>query len=556
MDALGPEQGDSPTHPIWWLVPVVVAATLCVLVGVRYVANPVPDYGLSGAPYIEHLYRLHVVELWQSPDVRGPVAFLARADRAGHSYPPLMHLIYLPLGGAFGHAAANVSWFGAVWYLGLAAAMGWIAWLLTRRSRVAMATTLAVLLVPSLHATATRYYYDLPMTTLLWLCVALVLATRRRRPRLGGVLLGMVWFVVCLVKWTALPFGLFMIAGALLCPLPLEEDAPPEPLGPRATLAGIAGVVLVALIALFLSGSTASLVEMSRTFVVDEAAAARVADPAVGALAGVGSTAWVWLDKIAQIVVDPPTDEAWFFLSRLVVAVLSPALTVLALALVVRGRRHVRGLVLVGIVVVGQGLFLCMSIQYPDERFLLTLAPALVLCAGSAWAGLGPRERWIWAAVSLSIGLAVALDFHLGRPGTHRGLVSIAGLQSSFEQRGWGRADEERPYNPAPRGTVEAIAGACDPVIAAAPLDLAEPPACVYDRLMAADAELLHGLDALCQDDHWWQYRSMLAGVDSSYRGADAATWEYASAGGGRTVIRARRVICGCADLASQRLQR
>ena len=533
-----------------------VAAALCALIGARYAANPVPDYGQSGAPYIEHQYRLQVVELWQAPDGPGLLRFLAEADRIGQSYPPLMHVIYLPVGGLFGHGAPHVSWFGVVWFLGLAVLVGCVAWSLTRSSPAAMAAIAATLLVPSLHATATRYYYDLPMTALLWLCVALLLVTRRGRPRLGGVLVGIAWFTACLVKWTAIPFGLFMVGGAALCPLPRDEDDLPGSWRPRAQQLGIAAAVLAVLVALFLAGSTASVGEMSRTFVVDDAAAARVADSRAGVVAGVGATAWVWLDKLTGLVADPPLDEAWFFLSRLVLAVLSPALTVLVVALALRGRRHLRGLPLVGVALVGQLLFLSVSIQYPDERFLLTLAPVFPLAAAVAWSGLGLRERWIWAAFALVFGAGVALDLHLRRPGAGRGLGEYVGLQSSFEQRGWGRSDEERPYFTASRAAVEDLTEVCGPAIAAAPLDRGEPPDCLADRLRVLDPDLLRGLVALCQEDHWWEYRSELASVEPAVHGGVAGIWEYVPVGDGRAAIRTRRVVCGCVDLAAGRLQR
>jgi len=115
----------------------------------------------------------------------------------------------------------------------------------------------------------------------------------------------------------------------------------------------------------------------------------------------------------------------------------------------------------------GQGLFILFLVPPLDERFLLPLLPALVLPA--VW-GLVRMPAWASGAV-LVLALGTAVDVHVGAPRTesvrsadparlgHRWAPRL-GLSSSFDRRGWSRADDRRPTRDGLREAVyEAVAG-------------------------------------------------------------------------------------------------
>ena len=103
----------------------------------------------------------------------------------------------------------------------------------------------------------------------------------------------------------------------------------------------------------------------------------------------------------------------------------------------------------------GQGAFLLLRIPPTDERFVLTMAPALALTAALGWGKLSTATRIPISVVFIALSFAVAADFHLAprdadsgpkRAIGEEGLndLMLWGLNDSSDQRGWARYDQQR----------------------------------------------------------------------------------------------------------------
>ena len=84
--------------------------------------------------------------------------------------------------------------------------------LIPEREGLAGKAFLATALIPALQATALRSYYDLPMTAVLWLAMAVVTSGLPWR----GVWAGLCLVAATLIKWTALPFGGVMLLALVV----------------------------------------------------------------------------------------------------------------------------------------------------------------------------------------------------------------------------------------------------------------------------------------------------------------------------------------------------
>jgi hypothetical protein len=435
---------DQQRGSLFW--PAAVLAGVLVVVFSRISRSLVQPYGVDGAEYIEHLSRLEVlIAFRQLLDSRDFLAFLREADNA---FPPLLHLLSLPFGAVLGHRAEDALLVGPLWLVVLAAATGLVAGRLSGSSRAAAAAASSTLLVPALHGFATRYYYDLPMTALLWLGLAVLLIGRGGREVPVGVLGGFVLFMAALIKWQALPIIAIMLVALALTPEPATRGRTDPAVGDRRgllLLPALAGAVcLVASIGYLTAiGSHNSLIAMLRD-VSASTAADVLADSAQGVSLG---------------LVAPDALRLLFYPLRLISSVLSPLLAMMVAPLLVvwfRGRGHGRGfLLLLG---VGQMLFLLAVVPPLDDRFLVPLVPAVVIAAVLGWEQLSARRRSVVAAAVLLGGLAVAMDFHtdFNLPGSEKAHVLIAakdrpgiaffgvGAGGSVEQRGWSRVDQQR----------------------------------------------------------------------------------------------------------------
>ncbi|MBJ93530.1 MAG: hypothetical protein CMP23_03545 [Rickettsiales bacterium] len=424
-----------------WLYPGAVALGVLALVSSRISRSQVQAYGVDGAEYIEHLSRLEVLAAWRTlGDGSGWLAFLREVDKA---FPPLLHMLHLPIGAVLGHRAEDVLLAQPLWLAVLALAVALLTAALAASPRAVSAAACGVLLVPALQGFATRYYYDLPMTALLWLGLAVLMLGDRWSLWLRAAAGGLLLLLAALVKWQALPLvGISLAAvwwarGSVLSG-PLRDARPAYLLPLVAGLICGLGTVLYLLAA----GPYNSLLSMLR----DVGAAPQADVP--GSLEPSLSFGLVALDAKRLL----------FYPLRLISSVLSPLLALLALPLLWAWLRRGRGRVLLITMLVGQALFVLLWVPPLDDRFLVPVVPGLVIAAAIGWDHLVRPARLAFGAVVLLAGAAVALDFHteFELPGSGSPIQLLAdgdrpgvtlyglGVAGSVEQRGWARLDREK----------------------------------------------------------------------------------------------------------------
>jgi len=451
----------------------VLVAVLSVVVlgvcGLRIAVEPIQVYGDGGAHFREHALRMELVNLVHSCDWPSAWDFFVTADQELH--PPLLHVVSALLSGLVGPTAEAVVWTGLLWLLLLAGAVGCTAWAFLGRVEVAVVAGVACLLLPAAHASATRYYYDLPLSAMLWVAVAILALGCDRRPVLAGLASGLALLAATLIKWVALPFGLLMVVGVLCSRTPRSPEHP----GSFAVARVLAGLALIATLMVtvspYLDSGPSSLYAGSHTFGGQDAqgplASVMEALPRPLRPLGISMTHELAGLNAAKL--------GWYPLA-LVARVLSPAwcLVLLLPALAwFRGSRT--ALPLLAWTVVGHLVFLVATMSLRDARFVLPLAPALVLLSVLGWAQLSRVLARRVALAGAVVGFLVAVDFHHGPdapwnaeftvlgdraevPPVHfRGL----GLADSFEQRGWSRASAQGPQATDERETVWAAIASC-----------------------------------------------------------------------------------------------
>jgi hypothetical protein len=448
----------------------VVVALLGILLG-RIYSSGVTPYGSNGAAYNEHATRLG----W----------FLHLRSHIGSDFPGLGELLrqletgfpqgllalgalVAPLVGWRAEGVAPLIGMGSAAIL--AAAAGAVAWRLSGRASVVRAVVLGTLLLPAVHGASLRYYYDLPMSAALWAALGLFALGSHRRPLLAGASVGLLAFAACMIKWTTVPFLLPMLLGLSLTAERGEQDRLAGwtrglswPSAHRMRSLGFALVVWALFVGVFLwvLGEPNSLLAMLRESDVAE----------VDYRAALGT-------------------RAGFYLLGGVFAVFSPLLAVAALVLVALWcRGGAFGWPFVAACALGHLGFLLLFVRPVDERFILTLAPALVIAAALGWDGLLPPWRGRLARALPALGLAVALDFHhlprtdltptltinletnsTGDFGLPIGGVVTRGVGagSSVEQRGWARSDEVEAERRGLRSALSEWLDECQPVGVAA----------------------------------------------------------------------------------------
>ncbi len=476
--------GSAPPPPsraeaLGWTALIGLLAALPLL---RLRGDGIQSFGTDGAPWIEPLARLRLLEhldqatgsWWES---------LVGADAA---YPPGLHLLSLPWTAAVGEGPLRLAASGLPWLLVLAGACGVVARKLGSDQRGAFVTVAVVAALPSLQGMAGRYHYDLPMTALLWLSVALVLGLAPRRPLLAGLLGGAVALLACGVKWAAIPFGLPMLGLGFGLAVS----------GGRHALLCLLGLVLATGIAA--GGSWGYLQEVGElnSFTMQRALL-EMQDPILSPLLrDPGEAPPSPLAASLQRLGSWSPAELSFYPLRLVSSVLSPLLALLLLwgaGVAARARRW-RLLLLVLGVALCHGLFVLGMIPVLDDRWLVVGAPALAIAGG---AGLGRAARRPWLRFVLAaLLLGVAVEFHFAPraafnaaweavespgPRPHREDSSGEALYidrdrpkprpsvvfrgpfgaSSVEDRGWTRGDEQPPDRARQRAAALATVAAC-----------------------------------------------------------------------------------------------
>jgi hypothetical protein len=476
---------------------LAIGAAVSALLLWRIASSGVQPYGADGAQYIEQFERLRVLAVARSRGIGHPLRLMFDADG---SFPPLLHLLTVGAGALIGHGTSAAAACSIGWLLLLAGAAAACARTLGGRGDAAF---LATLLLPGLHGAAVRYYYDLPMTALLWAAVAAIVLGRGRIGAAAGA--GLALAAASLVKWAALPLGVPLLLGAIGGSARSKRD--------RAVEAALVAVVAGALCGLFLLGSGSE-----NSFGTHARATWSEGPPRGG---GGGLVALV-LGRFGERLTDAGWRGLVFYPVRLVTSVLSPLGAVALGALLVAGRRGLRPLLLPGALAVSAtAIVLLFVVPVWDERFLLPLAPGVAVAAGLAF----ERVRGAaWGPALVAVGVAVALDFHVGPAGPHNAEVLVldgAGehlprthargifAAGSEERRGWSRRDEDRPLR---RSFREALWSSIERCGAGRPAVLAERPLIdeegdhTWLQVRALEAELLDGRarvepEAICIPD-------------------------------------------------------
>jgi len=208
-------------------LPLVATVAVFGIVAARFATGNPLSSGGGELVYFHHRTRLQILHAWNDlwAGQSSLREFLQLADT---EFPPFLHFSTLLLGAVFGHSAEVAIVSGVLWLCLLAASVGYITHALSRpgqtdlaptqrshRSSGSLAATL-VLLMGCYQGFSLRYYYDLPMTALLWAGMAVAIVFWERRPILGGILSGAVVSAAVLTKWTALPFATAMAVGLVL----------------------------------------------------------------------------------------------------------------------------------------------------------------------------------------------------------------------------------------------------------------------------------------------------------------------------------------------------
>ncbi|MBO85686.1 MAG: hypothetical protein CL927_10030 [Deltaproteobacteria bacterium] len=395
--------------------------------------HPVDTYGDSGAGYIEHLERIRVLErlttsggsLWE------------RLRAADGLYPPGLHVLSAPASFLGDHDPASVTVLGGAWLLLLAGAVAACA--RTIHPRAGLPAFVATMLLPAMHAVAPRYYYDLPMAAMVWLTAA-ILAQTRHQPVASALAAALVFGLACGVKWSSLPLGLPIVLAGLLLAARHERGAALRAAGAFSVCATLVVLPMVLSSTSFGAMGGATFQPPPETPLPDWSATLDGLRPGLGHALGA---------MTVQARLDGPA-RALFYFRRLGTTLLAPALLPSFAALVwLWLRQRAPGALACAAAIVPTALFVLFAVPPLDERFLLTILPVCALITGIA---LAETTRWtgILAWFTVAVGLAVAVDFHLGTPSSgpatpantgHETPLRL-GLSTSVDRRGWARRDD------------------------------------------------------------------------------------------------------------------
>ncbi len=406
----------------WALALGVVA-----LVMWRAITHPVDVYGDSAAGYIEHLERIRSLRplLTDAP-------LWDRLHATDGMYPPLLHLFSAPASFLGDHAPGSVTPLGAFWLALLAVAVGTVSRAFAPET--AQTAALTVFLTPCLHAVAPRYYYDLPMATWVW-CSAACVVRAAQHPWRNGVAAGLLFALAAGTKWSALPLGLPIVLAAAW--------AIPRPAAFRALGAALVTIGLILTPALSVSRSFGAM--GGATFQIPPGVQLPSWSLSLDAwMPGIGHA----LGAMAVQLANALPGHVLFYAERLPTTILAPAIAFPVIAAfvfwLVADRR---GAAFLATSVVPVVAFVVGLVPPTDERFLLTVVPAMAVPVAMA-AERSHRNRRI-AAATACVALVVAVDFHTGfgdtadTPETSGQRVPPRwGLSTSIDRRGWARADD------------------------------------------------------------------------------------------------------------------
>lgn len=494
------------------LAPLLAAGTAVGFVVHRVARTPFAPYGDFGAAHLEHEVRLATAVTWA--ETQG--SLWEKLVAVDGQYPPLLHVLTMPLSSVFGYEVADIAWTGLLWLALLAVAVAATARSISGSWVPASAAASLVFLWPVAPAVASRYYYDLPLTAVLWTAAAVAVmgwdgaspldrslsGAKRALAQLAvalpfAVLVGLLAAAACGVKWTALAFAPILVGAAFFTPV--HRDRLRWRLPVRLLALGVATAV-GSLVLWQVATHLGRMSSLATTF--------NDMWPGVGNSLYTDDGVFMPLGARALLSGDGPGGSFLkpgliFYPLTLLTAVLSPLFAAaLAPALIHWVRYDRRGAPFVAVAVGGQYLFLAVIISALDERFLLTLAPGILLAAALGWSSLPARPRRWTAAAVVASALFVSVDVHYGNdlpwatpielPVGAGNTVTARGvsLGDSWEQRGWARLDSQRPPRMQARRMIWALMHQC-----------AFGPAAISNAPLGS---------APFGERHWLEYRSYL----------------------------------------------
>lgn len=492
-----------------------VAALLAIVVTRPY-DGALFHYARTGSDWSHHQIRVWMA--LELPRVRfgGFLNWLTEGD---HDFPPLIHAIGAPAGYLVGHGEAAVSRLGVLWVLLLALAVGSTVSSLTDSKRAGIAAFVATVLLPPFHAASLNYYFDLPMTALVWTSIAILIGLQDRRPILAGLLAGGFFFLSGLAKWSALPMAPPVLLGILLCSRPGSAPLLQQWKG-RLLCATAMGLSTLGLLAGYWKLSTRSwnrMMHMTYGTDLDPSSEFLHSSTAMDAVGGILSGLPTLFDPSRHLDAEPFA----FYSIRGVFCFLSPPLAVVLFALLAVWLWRSRSAwPLLAVTLMGYLVLFTVVIPTLDERFLLTPGPVLLVLMVLGWRTLPKPVAAVTAIAYIAIALWVAWDFHHGAVDNDPGVGGDAstqptgefsriwaevsgmrqgiGLQSASDaQWAWMRRDQPQPT-----------------YLALRELLWKELTACGAKVLLVEDQLTRTGLN----EGLWWAYRNDL----SRLRGATA----------------------------------
>ncbi len=433
----------------------------------------------SGTAWTEHLVRVRAA-LMRADGVDAPFGWLAEAD---YEFPPLIHWVAVPLGDVFGRSPDVVEKFGLIWLVVLALATAGLGHALSGDRNAGLLAGALVALIPAVHGTALGYYYDLPMSAWLWAAAAALAWWGPSRPVRGGLAAGAAFVIACLGKWTALVLAPPLVLGVLLVSPARRRSA--------ISAAVAAGVAALGVAAVLAFTSTSLQLQLRNSYGVESGEGGFSLGGALQTVVAAGGA---------------PFGETLSFLGvRLGIGAVGPVFAVLLLvASAVWLRRSRVGLALIACVVVGDILLIAWLFPALNDRWLVSMVPALAIVASIGVHELAPRRRAPAAAVILGMGLLTTWDFHHGD--AHARVAVEAKAEADWNDlRSWGAASSSEP----------ALGWARGDYLQRTFLEnrewlWAQIVACGARDVFLEDPGVVDN-----EDDPWWQYRDILHRLDT-----------------------------------------
>tara|TARA_Y100001968_G_scaffold275717_1_gene269585 strand:+ start:3210 stop:5027 length:1818 start_codon:yes stop_codon:yes gene_type:complete len=467
----------------------------------------------SGVEWSHHALRLELAEDLLDIELDELSSWFLSADR---DYPPLVPATTALLGFVVGHDEASIHRSGLIWLLLLALACALLFHGLWREPRLSVAAGLCALLLPAHHAAALCFYFDLPMAALLWSGLAALAMGQERRPLLAGLSAGTFFVLAALSKWSVLAFIAPLVLGVALVRPEAAAMNPRRALRNRLLASSLALLSCSAGLLSFWRSSSGSWTRTLSTSFGGPLDPSTSFTPTSWS-AGI-ETALKALTKALGPSQHLQLESLYWYLLHFTWSYLSPALLLLGLLLSLHWlRRGALGWQLGLIATATHAIVLLGIFSSLDERFLLSLGPALMIPALLGWWELPTRLQTAVSLLFICTALWIAADYHHGLSAPPAETASPEqesdntfvrfwqeidaersgfGLQSATDRQwGWMRADARRvAYFEARELAWETLSD------------------CGAEVILAQEELTLDGYG----DGQWWSYRRRLAALNNN----------------------------------------